>query len=142
MGKKRIAAKNEQGGEGGGRVREAKSGRKFLRGIAHIRATYNNTAITFSDEKGNVVASSSAGALGFSGAKKATPFVAARVAEAVVEKTRKIGLREMIVRVSGVGSGRDSAIRALANQGLHIVSIKDITPIPHNGPRAKKARRV
>lgn len=123
-------------------MRETKSGRKFLRGIAHIRATYNNTAITFSDEKGNVVASSSAGALGFSGAKKATPFVAARVAEAVVEKTRKIGLREMIVRVSGVGSGRDSAIRALANQGLHIVSIKDITPIPHNGPRAKKARRV
>ncbi len=114
----------------------------MARGVAHIEATYNNTLISISDERGNVMAQSSAGAIGFSGTKKATPFAAARVAEAVIEKVRRSGLQEVIVRVKGVGSGRDSAIRALANQGLAIVSIKDITPLPHNGPRPKKVRRV
>ena len=107
-----------------------------------MQATYNNTLIAISDEKGRVLAWSSAGALGFSGAKKATPYAAARVAEAVSEKLRKSGLRELIVRISGVGSGRDSAIRALANQGFDIIGIKDVTPLPHNGPRPKKVRRV
>lgn len=120
----------------------SKTSGKFSRGTAHIQATYNNTIITMSDEKGNVLGWSSAGSLGFSGAKKATPFAAARVAEAVVEKTRKTGLQEITVMVSGVGSGRDSAIRALTNQGLQITYIKDVTPLPHNGPRPKKVRRV
>ncbi len=112
------------------------------RGIAHILATYNNTMITITDERGNVLAWSSAGALGFKGTKKATPFAAARVAETVTEKVRKIGLEEVSVLVKGVGSGRESAIRALANRGLQIGFIKDVTPLPHNGPRPKKVRRV
>ena len=148
MGKKRVIAKSEgeenKKSEQGGALASAEGrGRgKLMRGIAHVQATYNNTIITISDEKGNVLAQSSAGALGFNGAKKATPFAAARVAEVVVEKIKKSGMQEIAVRVSGVGSGRDSAVRALANHGLNLVSIKDTTPQPHNGPRPKKVRRV
>lgn len=151
MGKKRIIAKGEQShdqkesNQGGGdanRLPEEGRKGKLLKGIAHIQATYNNTIITITDDKGNAIASSSAGSIGFSGAKKATPFAAARVAEVVVEKIKKSGIQDISVRVSGVGSGRDSAIRALANHGLNIIGIKDITPVPHNGPRSKKVRRV
>jgi len=149
MGKKRVIKPEEEKKEGAKAqaaalptASETRGRAKFARGIAHVQATYNNTIITMSDDKGNVLAQSSAGALGFSGAKKATPFAAARVAEVVVEKMRKIGVQEIAVRVKGVGSGRDSAVRALANHGLNIVSIKDVTPQPHNGPRSKKVRRV
>lgn len=144
MGKKRVIQKGEVEAKetGGTRQRETSVRQKFSRGIAHIQATYNNTIITITDEKGNTAAWSSAGSLGFSGAKKATPFAASRVAEVVVEKARRSGLQEVSVLVSGVGSGRDSAIRALANQGLNIISIRDVTPLPHNGPRPKKVRRV
>lgn len=147
MGKKRVIQKendraSEEGAVKNNREESSRGSSKFARGIAHIQATYNNTLISVSDDRGNTIAWSSAGSLGFSGAKKATPFAAARVAEAVAEKVKKTGLQDVMVRVSGVGSGRDSAIRALANHGLTIVSIKDITPIPHNGPRAKKVRRV
>lgn len=153
MGKKRVIAKGEKdesnkseqgaGLSSAGSAPESTRGRgKLMRGVAHIQATYNNTIITISDEKGNVLAQSSAGALGFSGAKKATPFAAARVAETVIEKIKKSGMQEIMVRVSGVGSGRDSAVRALANHGLNLISIKDVTPQPHNGPRPKKVRRV
>ena len=148
MGKKRVIQKGlpvqvgetKEGVEG--KSREVGVRQKINRGIVFIQATYNNTIITVTDDKGNAVAWSSAGSLGFSGAKKATPFAAARVAETVVEKLRKTGLQEVAVKVSGVGSGRDSAVRAIANQGLNILSIKDLTPIPHNGPRPKKVRRV
>ncbi|MDP3710153.1 MAG: 30S ribosomal protein S11 [bacterium] len=144
MGKKRVITKD--GGESktgeSRKAGEVKAGQRLARAVAHIQATYNNTMITISDDKGNGLAWSSAGSLGFSGAKKATPYAAARVAEMVMEKVRKFGIQQMAVRVSGVGAGRDSAIRSLANQGLEIVSIRDITPIPHNGPRAKKVRRV
>lgn len=122
--------------------REVRQPTSVRRGIAHILATYNNTMITVTDERGNVLAWSSAGTLGFKGTKKATPFAAARVAETVAEKVRKIGLEEVVVLVKGVGSGRESAIRAIANRGLNIALIKDVTPLPHNGPRAKKVRRV
>ena len=146
MGKKRVIKKGADGGNSEGTAKpksgDARSAHRMTRGIAHVEATYNNTLISISDERGNVMAQSSAGAIGFSGTKKATPFAAARVAEAVVEKVRRSGLQEVLVRVKGVGSGRDSAIRSLANQGLAIVSIKDITPLPHNGPRPKKVRRV
>lgn len=146
MGKKRVIEKEENNeikkGEAAAKSREVKSGHKTIKGMAFIQATYNNTLITITDDKGDTLAWSSAGSLGFSGAKKATPYAAARVTEAVVEKVRKTGLKEVAVRVSGVGSGRDSAIRALANQGLDIISIKDVTPLPHNGPRPKKVRRV
>ena len=142
MGKKRIVKK-------GGDTDAAKRGvssraprRRLDVGVLYVEATYNNTKVSLSDTIGNIVLWSSSGSLGFSGAKKATPFAAARVAEAVVEKVKKIGVQDVAVRVSGVGSGRDSAVRALANHGLNIISIKDITPIPHNGPRAKKVRRV
>ena len=151
MGKKRVIKPEEEKKEGskaqaGAALTTPSEGArargKLSRGIAHVQATYNNTIITISDDKGNVLAQSSAGSLGFSGAKKATPFAAARVAEVVVEKIRKTGVQEISVRVNGVGSGRDSAVRALANHGLNIVSIKDVTPQPHNGPRSKKVRRV
>lgn len=143
MGKKRVIKKGEEAGnEATKERRESSVSQKVSRGIAFIQATYNNTIITITDDKGNSLAWSSAGSLGFSGAKKATPFAAARVAEVVVEKLKKTGLQAVSVMVSGVGSGRDSAIRALANQGLDILSVKDITPLPHNGPRSKKVRRV
>jgi small subunit ribosomal protein S11 len=108
----------------------------------YINASYNNTALSVTDRQGNVVAWSSAGSLGFSGPKKATPFAASRVAAAIGEKLKKLGPLNAEVIIKGVGSGRDSAIRSLANQGLNILSIKDITPIPHNGPRPPKVRRV
>ncbi len=112
------------------------------RGVAHILATYNNTMITLTDERGSAIAWSSAGTMGFKGTKKATPFAAARVAETIAEKARQSGIEELVVLVKGVGSGRESAIRALANRGFTINLVKDITPIPHNGPRPKKVRRV
>lgn len=145
MGKKRVIAKSEALSRETAAAPGKSSGtlsHKILRGRAYIQATYNNTLICITDEKGNTVGWSSAGSLGFSGAKKATPFAASRVAEAVVEKVRKTGIQEVSVFVSGVGSGRDSAIRALANQGLNVLSVKDVTPLPHNGPRSKKVRRV
>lgn len=150
VGKKRVIKKGSEQGDSSGeqetnKRREEHGARgvsRVLRGIAHVQATYNNMLINISDERGNALAWSSSGSLGFSGAKKATPFAAARVAEAVAEKVKKIGIQEVAVRVSGIGSGRDSAIRALANHGITVLSIKDITPLPHNGPRPKKARRV
>lgn len=111
-------------------------------GQVHVLASYNNTIITLSDGRGNVIAWSSAGTIGFKGTKKATPFAAARVAETVAEKAKRAGVEEVSVFVKGVGSGRESAVRALANRGLNITFIKDVTPLPHNGPRPKKVRRV
>lgn len=116
--------------------------KKLERGRIYINASYNNTIITATDEKGNVITWSSAGSLGFSGPKKATPFAASKVVATLAEKIRKSGPLNVDVVVSGVGSGRDSAIRSLANQGFNILSIKDVTPIPHNGPRPPKVRRV
>lgn len=146
MGKKRIIAKGAPDAAGEGQTQAkapvADSGRRVTAGTAHIQATYNNTIITVSDTQGNVLAWSSAGSVGFSGTKKATPYAAARVAEIVADKAKRAGLASINVRVSGVGSGRDSAVRALANHGLNITGIKDVTPLPHNGPRAAKVRRV
>lgn len=116
--------------------------KKLMRGNVYIGASYNNTIITVTDQQGNTLAWASAGSLGFSGPKKATPFAASRVVSAIAEKLKKTGLTDLDVFVNGVGSGRDSAIRSFANQGFNILSIKDMTPIPHNGPRAKKVRRV
>ncbi len=112
------------------------------RGTIHILATYNNTLITVTDERGAVLAWSSAGALGFKGTKKATPFAAARVAETIAEKAKRIGLEDVVILVKGVGAGRESAIRSIANRGISIALIKDVTPLPHNGPRPRKVRRV
>lgn len=116
--------------------------RQILKGQAHIQCTYNNTLVSFSDMSGKVLAWSSAGSLGFKGAKKATPYAATQIVNAASEKVSKYGLREIDVFVKGVGSGREASIRALVNNDFDIQIIKDITPIPHNGCRPKKPRRV
>ncbi len=119
-----------------------KVSKQIVHGKVFIQATYNNTIISVTDEKGNVLAWASSGNLGFKGPKKATPYAASRVSETVVEKVKKIGIADVEVFVKGIGSGRESAVRSLAAHGLNILSIKDITPIPHNGPRPRKVRRV
>jgi small subunit ribosomal protein S11 len=116
--------------------------KKANKGRAYIKSTYNNTTVTITDEKGNVLFWSTAGSLGFNGPKKATPFAASKVVAVLYEKMKKAGMSDLDVIVSGVGGGRDSAIRSLAGHGVNIVSIRDVTPIPHNGPKAKKVRRV
>ena len=116
--------------------------KKIDSGRIYINASYNNTVLTVADRKGDVIAWATAGSLGFSGPKKSTPFAASKVVAAVAEKLKKIGIINFEVIVKGVGAGRDSSIRSLANQGFNILSIKDVTPIPHNGPRPPKVRRV
>ncbi|MEK7212279.1 MAG: 30S ribosomal protein S11 [Patescibacteria group bacterium] len=108
----------------------------------YIRASYNNTLITVTDEKGGVLAWSSAGSIGFAGPKKATPFAASKMVSVIAEKLKNYGVVEMEVYMSGIGGGRDSAVRSLINHGFNIISIKDVTPVPHNGPRPPKVRRV
>ncbi|OGG46918.1 30S ribosomal protein S11 [Candidatus Kaiserbacteria bacterium RIFCSPHIGHO2_01_FULL_49_13] len=110
--------------------------------MLHIHATYNNTKVLLSDTKGNTVAWSSSGSLGFKGAKKGTPFAAAKVGELIGEKASQLGMKEASAVVKGVGSGRESALRAFASKGVQITGIKDTTPIPFNGPRPPKPRRV
>ena len=112
------------------------------KGIVHIRATFNNTLITITDTSGDTLCSDSAGTMGFKGAKKSTPFAAQRASEQCATKTRKLGLTELEVRVSGPGSGRESAVTALQAAGLRVTSIEDVTPLPHNGCRPRKRRRV
>lgn len=120
-----------------------KKRRKMLTsGVIHIQATYNNTIITLTDSNGNVLSWSSAGQVGFKGPKKSTPYAAGIVVRNLMEKIESLGLKDVDVKVRGVGSGREAAIRALAAVGLNVLSIKDVTPIPHNGPRPRKPRRV
>jgi len=111
-------------------------------GIAHIKATFNNTIVTITDNSGNVVVWASAGTSNFKGSRKSTPFAAQRAAETAANKAIKLGMREVEVRVKGPGSGRESAIRALAAAGLTIKAIADVTPLPHNGCRPRRRRRV
>ncbi|MFH1326345.1 MAG: 30S ribosomal protein S11 [Candidatus Falkowbacteria bacterium] len=111
-------------------------------GRANIKATYNNTIVTLSDQNGNVLSWASAGSCGFKGAKKATPYASQIITKKAVEKAKEHGLKEVAVFVKGVGTGRESAVRALNANGINIISIKDITPIPHNGCRSRKPRRV
>jgi small subunit ribosomal protein S11 len=111
-------------------------------GVAHIQASFNNTIVTLSDPDGKVIAWKSAGSLGFRGSRKGTPFAAQQAAQNVANAVRDHGMRSVEVRVSGPGSGRESAIRALAAAGLEVRNIRDVTPIPHNGCRPPKRRRV
>ncbi|MDF7627457.1 30S ribosomal protein S11 [Leuconostocaceae bacterium ESL0723] len=111
-------------------------------GVAHIHATFNNTIVMITDAQGNAVAWSSAGALGFKGSRKSTPFAAQMAAEAAAKGAMEMNMRTVAVTVKGPGSGRESAIRALAAAGLEVTSIRDVTPIPHNGTRPPKRRRV
>lgn len=148
MGKKKIIQKKEETKEnapqvGGQDSKVAVSTKNRIEnGRVYIQASYNNTLITVTDDKGSVVTWLSAGSLGFSGPKKSTPFAASKVAEAIAEKVERSGLKNVEIYVRGVGGGRDSAIRTFANKGFNILSIKDVTPIPHNGPRPPKVRRV
>ncbi len=123
-------------------VRKKKEKKNIPNGIAHIQATFNNTIITITDVIGNVIAWSSAGSVGFKGSRKSTPFAASQAAEEVAKKARENGVKNLEVLVRGPGSGRESAIRSLQSSGLNISVIRDQTPIPHNGCRQPKRRRV
>src|SRR3989344_2051321 len=144
MGKKRTVQKS-----GGGFDMELRNRslskmtkKKVSAGTLHIQSTYNNTRLLLSDKKGNTICWSSSGALGFKGTKKGTPFAAAKVGELIGEKAKSIGMQEVNVIVKGVGSGRESSLRSFASKGVGLTAIRDETPVPFNGPRPKKARRV
>ena len=143
MGKKRIVKTEEESST------EAKpsqvstvSKKKLDTGNLYIQSTYNNTQIVLTDNKGGVLATSSSGSIGFKGAKKGTPFAAAKVGEIIGSKAVAMGMKEVAVIVKGVGSGRESGIRGFISKGINISSIRDVTPVPFNGPKPKKPRRV
>ncbi len=157
MGKKQIKIETPAGGEteavaaqavvetavpAGGLKTPSVYSKKLQKGRVYIKATYNNTIISVTDDRGNVVAWSTAGSLGFTGPKKATPFAASKIVTTVTEKLKKSGLTDVAVFVNGFGGGRDSAIRSFINQGFNVMSITDVTPIPHNGVKAPKPRRI
>ena len=123
-------------------TKKVKQRKKIQAGRIYIKSSYNNMVITATDTNGNVLTWSSSGSLGFSGPKKATPFAASKVVAVIAERLKDTGPVDIDVVVRGIGSGRDSAIRSLINQGFNVTTIKDVTPIPHNGPRPKKVRRV
>jgi small subunit ribosomal protein S11 len=124
------------------KAKKKKIAKGISSGIAHIQATFNNTIITITDKQGNTLVWSAPGIVGYSGSKKSTPFAAQMAASDAGKKAKEIGIKELDVYVKGPGFGRESAIRALQAAGITILSIKDVTPIPHNGCRAKKKRRV
>ncbi len=143
MGKKKIVNKgsSEENVKSGSRSNKA-SRRKMDSGILYVQSTFNNTKILLTDTKGNAVAASSSGALGFRGAKKGTPFAAAKAAEILADKAEQMGLKTIKVIVKGVGAGRESSIRSFISKGVDISSIEDQTPVPFNGPKAPKPRRI
>lgn len=123
-------------------AKTAGSKKKVETGTLFVQSTYNNTLLTLADGKGNTIAWSSSGSIGFKGAKKGTPFAAAKIGETLSAKAHAVGMKEVAVVVKGVGSGRESAIRSFVAKGINITSIKDATPTPFNGPRPPKPRRV
>lgn len=144
MGKKRTVQKSGGGFDAELRNRSLSkiAKKKVSAGTLHIQSTYNNTRLLLSDKKGNTLCWSSSGALGFKGTKKGTPFAAAKVGELIGEKAKNIGIEEVNVVLSGIGPGRESSLRSFASRGVELSSIQDQTPIPHNGPKPKKPRRV
>jgi small subunit ribosomal protein S11 len=144
MGKKRIVKKNSSGVDSALKARSLAKvvKKKIIEGVLFVESSYNNTRLSLADKKGNILAWSSSGALGFKGAKKGTPFAASKIGELVGEKAQQAGIKEVAVIVKGVGSGRESAIRAFSAFGVEIVSIIDKTPVPHNGPKPRKPRHV
>jgi small subunit ribosomal protein S11 len=139
---KEPAAKAPADGAAAAAPRRRKTKRNVPEGVAHVHATFNNTLVTITDMQGQVVAWSSAGAVGFKGSRKGTPFAAQMAADAAARKAGDVGMRSVTVYVKGPGGGRESAVRALQAAGLSVISIKDVTPIPHNGCRPPKRRRV
>jgi len=143
MGKKRIVKTEGEATEGAPKAPQAVSSKKRVEtGVLYVQSTYNNTKVLLTDSKGNALAWASSGQLGFKGAKKGTPFAAAKVGETVAAKGQLLGLKEVSVVVKGVGSGRESSIRGFISKGVSISSIKDMTPVPFNGPKAPRPRRV
>jgi len=138
----KAAAKTAAKGGGKKKSFKKKEKRVVHQGVVHIQATFNNTIVTIADQEGNTLAWSSAGSLGFRGSRKGTPFAAQQAALTAANKAGESGLRVVEVRVSGPGSGRESAVRALSTAGIEVRTIKDVTPIPHNGCRPPKKRRV
>ncbi len=142
MGKKRIVKKGSSDAGTSGSASNKVSKKKLISGTLHVQATFNNTKAVLTDKAGNAVLSSSSGALGFKGAKKGTPFAASKVGEVLAEKAEALGLKDIDVVVRGVGSGREPTIRAFIARGYELTGVRDETPVPHNGPKAKKPRRV
>lgn len=148
MGKKKIAEQptgelvSEKPEPATAKTRSAGRVKKLESGRVYVNASYNNTVVTVTDGNGNVVTWASAGSIGFSGPKKATPFAASKIIAVITEKLKALGVTNLEVFVKGIGSGRDAAVRSLVNQGFAITRLKDVTPIPHNGPRPRKVRRV
>jgi len=147
MGKKRIV-KTDPTSEAGaqaqpeaGAEKEQKSTRHVDSGVLYVESTYNNTKLTLTDSKKNTLAWSSSGSLGFKGAKKGTPFAAAKVGETLAFKAQTLGIKEVKVVVKGVGSGRESAIRGFISKGINLITIQDKTAVPHNGPKPPRPRR-
>lgn len=142
MGKKRIIKKG--GGDAGGTSRALARipKKKVAVGTLNILATFNNTLLTLCDSKGNTLIAASSGALGFKGSRKSTPFAAAKVGETLGEKASQMGMKDAHVVIRGIGAGRESALRGFSSKGITITTITDRTPVPHNGPRAPKERRV
>jgi small subunit ribosomal protein S11 len=124
------------------KVKVKKVKRNVPRAVLHVKSTFNNTIVTVTDLNGDTLAWDSSGSMGFKGSRKGTPFAAQRAGESVAEKAKKMGVREVDARVQGPGAGRESAVRAVQQRGIDVKSVEDVTPLPHNGCRPKKKRRV
>jgi len=143
MGKKRIVKEGEAaGGDKAPQAQTASKRKTVETGVLYVQSTFNNTALLLTDTKGNALAWSSSGSLGFKGAKKGTPFAAAKVGETLALKATGMGMKEISAVIRGVGSGRESSIRGFISKGIALTGVKDTTPVPHNGPRPPKPRRV
>lgn len=144
MGKRRVSKMSGGGADQGKRARALSKIPKARteKAILYINSTFNNTRVSLADQKGGTLMWSSCGSMGFSGARKGTPFAAAKVGEVIGEKALAISVKEVNVFINGVGPGRESALRAFAGKGIELKSIHDVTPMPHNGPRKPKPRRV
>ena len=136
---KKIKKKSAKGGSGQARKKVIN---QVPKAIIYIQSSFNNTVVTVTDEKGNTLSWATSGSSGFSGTKKSTPFASSQAVKNALAKAKQYGISEAIIKVSGVGSGREQAVRAVGGEGIKITSIKDITPMPHNGTRPKKIRRV
>jgi small subunit ribosomal protein S11 len=142
MGKKRIIKKGGSDANASSRALARIPKKKIANGTLNILATFNNTILTLCDTKGNALVAASSGAIGFKGSRKSTPFAAAKVGEIVGDKASQMGMKEADVVIRGIGAGRESALRGFSSKGISITSIADRTPVPHNGPRAPKPRRI
>lgn len=146
MGKKRIITTEGVDGavveENAARASSKSPKKKIIAGTLHVEATFNNTKVVFTDKNGNTLFWSSAGSLGFKGAKKGTPFAASKVGDVIGDKAKTLGIKDADVIIVGVGSGREPTVRAFMAHGIEITEIRDMTPVPHNGPKQKKPRRV